>query len=1770
MRTFWYSTYIMEPKHSHFHTVREWLHIAVALSLILLLVAGTFLLNPEKSLSATYTFLQTDWSGGVSGTTAVHPTNQTSWTYFSSSTNIDTTSTVGVATLLITSLTFSDTFTATTSKDTASTTATWSGGGNISIPSGEVTDLSSGFITAFGAGTAIESMDVDLVNGIIYMVGGTGSFVKYDIGANQFTDLSAQLGAATGNVIEVEFDSATGNVYVARVYGLLKYTPATATTTLAWNGLSNPSITNAISESEIDLTSRRIYFKGDWSETCEYCNSGNFFKKYDLDTGVVSTLATGAQTSWDLVVDETNGFIYGAESYPRFEKYTSSTNAWTTLDSYVPWSLATYSMKSLAFDATNNIIYMGSITNTTQSGKYNVGSATSTLLTSIVTPSWSGSVNSIELDTRSGSVYFAGADKRISKYNPSNNTATSVSAFFTAVGATEDFTSLLYVSTTDVLFAGGDGNFGYLSAPTTVTAQSLTVDSTANNISSVTLTKNDTPGTGVVTYYVTNNGGTNWAEVTAGEAYTFGTTGSDLRWKATLTGNATIEDITLAYSALSSSGTLISSAYDAGDAANLFAKISWTGSGTSTNETIKFQVRSSSDGNTWTGWCGYADTGSSCSGSNYFLDAQNGVTVATDHPLRNGANDRYLQYMATLAGSGATPTLSDVTVTYVVNAAPNFDASFGTNGLSVAQIATTSHTYWGRVGAELHIRDTDTLSGSTNAGYVTPSIEYNIGGGWQTATGVLYFNSTSEFSSSTQVVGNLPISELSYTTYMAIWDAQTQIPSTYNASAQLRVTLNDNEAASNIASSTGTTFILDTTAPSVASFYADASSDRLAFSLSDNSNLSYRFSNNSDLSSDGVNASSSSWTAVGGTSINTSSSWTLVGSPSYQTAYMQTRDIYGNTATTSIATAPSTPGNLDLKDIANIRDSYYREFIGWSIYTATDTAPFGSYKVYRSTDGSNYSLVSTINNSATNYYTDNLLSSSTTYYYKVAIVSSDGDISEYSAIVSDLPNGQGGTDFTPPSISSVVVTSTQSTWARILWTTDEVSNSVVQYSIQPSRAYGTSKSVDTMVTSHDVTLTGLTPNTAYYFQVKSTDPLNNEGSSDNSGSGYSFTTAGGPSITNVTASETSDVAATIFWNTDTDSDSYVVYSTNSSLTNPQTIGSASLVGSAGTSSLYQHRVSLTGLTAGLTYYYYVKSTDGDSNLSTDTNGGAYYSFKTTTDQKAPTISSLQAPVLSTNSAVVTWNTDEAATTKVFYGLSSSSLDLSTTQDSTLSISHVATLSSLSASTPYYYMARSQDAAGNSADSSTQTFTTTATGTVTIVTVSVGGGGYSGPVADTTPPEIKNIQVSDITPFAAKVSFETDEPTVGFVEYGRTAYDFSAGDSVFATKHTIKLEGLRLGASHQFRVKAVDKFGNTATLKGTNFTTLYFAEAFKDLRTLDNAAQFQEEIERSIESILPSILPPFIEKPAVADVSEDSATVTWRTNIDSYSVVSYATEDEYDEKKTNPYTAEVSDVTNKKSDHKLTLTGLIPNTRYRFGVKSFSLPQVVGKSQDLAFVTRAAKIQARIVEVKNDSIRVVWTTQEPATSIVEVKNPKTGEGARRTDGAKTTYHEMIVDGLMPATKYEAYVSGENEKGNLIEATKGLPFVTSKDTTAPIIGNIKIESVFIPGKNKAQAILTWTTDEPATTVIYYGEGPGSELEEKGTKVDNGDSWILSHVAIVSNLKPGTIYQVKLESSDPAGNRATFGPRSIITPNQTESIFDIIFKNFEEAFKFLRNVK
>ena len=80
----------------------------------------------------------------------------------------------------------------------------------------------------------------------------------------------------------------------------------------------------------------------------------------------------------------------------------------------------------------------------------------------------------------------------------------------------------------------------------------------------------------------------------------------------------TLDSVTIGYSKYGS-GSFLSSVYDSGDPHNLVTNMMWNATGTSTTETVKFQIRSASTTAllATAPWCGPADTSAPCTGTSY-------------------------------------------------------------------------------------------------------------------------------------------------------------------------------------------------------------------------------------------------------------------------------------------------------------------------------------------------------------------------------------------------------------------------------------------------------------------------------------------------------------------------------------------------------------------------------------------------------------------------------------------------------------------------------------------------------------------------------------------------------------------------------------------------------------------------------------------------------------------------------------------------------------------------------------------------------------------------------------------------------------------------------------------------------------------------------------------------------------------------------------------------------------------------------------------------
>ncbi|MGH7770247.1 MAG: Ig-like domain-containing protein, partial [Candidatus Binatia bacterium] len=83
-----------------------------------------------------------------------------------------------------------------------------------------------------------------------------------------------------------------------------------------------------------------------------------------------------------------------------------------------------------------------------------------------------------------------------------------------------------------------------------------------------------------------------------------------------------------------------------------------------------------------------------------------------------------------------------------------------------------------------------------------------------------------------------------------------------------------------------------------------------------------------------------------------------------------------------------------------------------------------------------------------------------------------------------------GPDTTPPAISAVSAPLITSSGATVTWTTNEASNSQIEYGT--TTAYGSVTPLNgSMVTSHSQNLSGLAANTLYHYRVKSRDAAGN-------------------------------------------------------------------------------------------------------------------------------------------------------------------------------------------------------------------------------------------------------------------------------------------------------------------------------------------------------------------------------------------------------------------------------------------------------------------------------------------------------------------------------------------------------------------------------------------------------------------------------------------------------------------------------------------------------
>lgn len=434
-------------------------------------------------------------------------------------------------------------------------------------------------------------------------------------------------------------------------------------------------------------------------------------------------------------------------------------------------------------------------------------------------------------------------------------------------------------------------------------------------------------------------------------------------------------------------------------------------------------------------------------------------------------------------------------------------------------------------------------------------------------------------------------------------------------------------------------------------------------------------------------------------------------------------------------------------------------------------------------------------------------------------------------------------------------------------------------------------------------------------------------------------------------------------------------------------------------------------------------------------------------------------------------------------------------------------------TQYYYRIRAQDGVNNV-------------------------GGASGVVSRTAqgyftqPPEIVVPPTASSDFDQARITWVTSRESTSFVYYGTAPNNLtqSKGSLDAVASHTQTLTGLQPSTTYYYRVQSFDERRN-----------YNLNDSYSEIASFRTASAAQ------------------IENVSISDVTSNSAVLSWETSIPTKSRISYGRDQDYG------FEAESED-DYLSTKHTQKLTSLPSGTTHHFKIASTTNFGSTFTSDDYTFTTiaRPEVSNVRFQPVEDGptaGVLIAWTTNVPTSSTVYYSN--NGNRLESTKSELTTNHEMLLKDLASNTEYEITVEGRDQYGNLGSSSLQR-WMSSLDTRAPKITEA-IYNVTTTGageNKKAQLIVSWRTDEPATSQVLYDQGDKKELKNQSPLSTTPTT---SHTVIISNLSLADIYKVQIITRDLDGNTTYGTMTTVVTPDREVSVFDNVLDLMLRLFRF-----
>lgn len=477
--------------------------------------------------------------------------------------------------------------------------------------------------------------------------------------------------------------------------------------------------------------------------------------------------------------------------------------------------------------------------------------------------------------------------------------------------------------------------------------------------------------------------------------------------------------------------------------------------------------------------------------------------------------------------------------------------------------------------------------------------------------------------------------------------------------------------------------------------------------------------------------------------------------------------------------------------------------------------------------------------------------------------------------------------------------------------------------------------------------------------------------------------------------------------------------------------------------------------------------------------------------------------------------------------------------------------------------------------------------------------------DREAPEISNLQIVDVSDTSVTITWQTDEEADSAINYGlQPDYGIVRIPEANREQHSITLENLEPGRTYYFRVVSADDNGNQGISADYRIVTsgtpqagdgqgqgqndgdgdgvgpgqdvgpgqtnevIEVNEIIEQIQQITNPQQLQEIVNETVKAVQGITEDLTIVGPPTVIPETTTAVVKWTTDRSASSEVIFSPSSGFDGAN---YQFSQTSTGPDTTDHEVQIIGLNPFTEYSFKVISTDEFNIRGESRNYTFQTKATAPDIRnlrVVKVEENAATLAWDTTVPAKALVEYQDQTTG--AQNSVGRPTlaTTHQMRLADLTLGTRYVAFVTAENSGGDR-ERSQPIQFITVRDIAPPIITNVTNESTLFPGsESRIQTIVAWDTDEASSCLMTYQEGVAGGTEPFTIEKEFVE-YNTSHVEVVTDFAPATVYQFYLTCTDEAGNSVQSENFVLFTPIQEKNIIDLILENFESTFGWVQNI-